>query len=436
MRRDPKTGSFELHDPLFTECKFYTQLSIRSDPMFETAQEANRLVQEYLRERQLIVYGGEAIDGAVRLRGGALYSDDNIPDYDFYSPDSVMHAYELADILFNAGMTGARAINGIHFGTMRVDAGDNHFVADLSYIPEKIFNIIPTITTPDGVRRTAMSYQRCDIHRALSKPFLDPPNEAIFNRLAKDISRYNLLEEYYPAKELAELITSQPHPDKEYEIPTSCLTRPLVGLAASRIYISLFSGVPRESQVSRPGYISLSLPAPFIERISTEIPSVTRKWFGDLLTDVHETVISPGVIAVTGRTHGQIIPYVQVVYNNIIVRLACVQYVLWWLLSHFWASRAGAIDKNIGDEYLREYISLSELVHTKGSHEPALAPYTDLHYGDLNESAAAHIQRARSKYQTDPKNNPAPVKAPTNYSPGKSQSRPHWDNTIFESVAH
>ena len=112
----------------------YEHVAIEHDPMFQHVVTATARVKEFIRETGAILYGGSAIDFALRLKGDKIYPDDMliVADLDFFSTNSVEDAYKLTDILYNMGFEEARAINAVHIGTMRVDIGDNHFIADIS----------------------------------------------------------------------------------------------------------------------------------------------------------------------------------------------------------------------------------------------------------------------------------------------------------------
>lgn len=175
----------------------YLILRDRADPMYNDVVRAQAIVREFIISRGLVLYGGTSIDFALRLVGTQLYPDDDLPDFDFYSPRSVEDAYDLAEIFYKSGFENARTLAGIHKETMRVDIGDNHFVADISYCPPEILPMIPTLSR-DGMKFVHPQYQYLDVHSALSFPYDDAPQEVIFARWRKDIKRFNLLAEYYP----------------------------------------------------------------------------------------------------------------------------------------------------------------------------------------------------------------------------------------------
>lgn len=177
----------------------YEIIAQKHNPVYPQWVKSIEIVKEFIMKNNLIVYGGTAIDFALRLKGDKLYNDDSllIADLDFYSPIHAEHAYQLTDILFKEGFDEVRAINASHYSTMRVDIKGNTWVADISYCPSILLDKIPTILF-QGMRVVAPEYQYMDMHRLLSTPYDDAPRENIFNRAKKDIERYNMLYKHYP----------------------------------------------------------------------------------------------------------------------------------------------------------------------------------------------------------------------------------------------
>lgn len=177
----------------------FKEISIKKDPHYDKALKAIPIIKEFIKEKQLIIYGGTAIDYALRLKGDNIYVDEALalPDLDFYSPDSVHHAYELADLLYREGFPDVRVIMAIYVRTMRIDIVDNHFLADFSYVDPKIFKKLPYIEY-DGMRVIDPTFQKIDLHSSLSFPYDNPPREIIFARWNKDIERFNKMERAYP----------------------------------------------------------------------------------------------------------------------------------------------------------------------------------------------------------------------------------------------
>jgi hypothetical protein len=163
---------------------------------------ANRMIEKFIDISGCIIYGGTAIDYALRLVGSKLYSDQTLPfaDYDFLSPTNVHNSYDLAMKFHNEDISDSSVITGLHMITMRVLIS-GYPIADISYIPENIFTKIPTLKykSESGpvLRIVHPTYQIIDIHTALSYPYANPPIEVYNQRISKDIERYNMLWKYY-----------------------------------------------------------------------------------------------------------------------------------------------------------------------------------------------------------------------------------------------
>ena len=186
----------------------YESILARREINFDMEKKALDTVKKFLIRKKLVLYGGMAMDMAFRLKGSRLYdpTDNKLEDYDFYSPDPINDAYELADILHKEGFLEVNAINALHVTTMRVRLGTKA-VADISYIPPNIFKVIPTLKFKDSNHEEDTYiiinplFQRIDLHESLTEPVRDAPTEVYFNRFAKDIKRFKMLDELYPINE-------------------------------------------------------------------------------------------------------------------------------------------------------------------------------------------------------------------------------------------
>lgn len=196
---------------------------------------ALEIVKKFIIERDLILYGGQAIDFALRLKGSQIYPAHQTPDFDFFSPQNVDDAYDLADILKEAGFISPGAIPAIHVQTMRVKT-DFIFVADISYAPRKVFDNLPTITY-SGMRVLHPDYQRMDMHLAFCFPFNNPPREDVFHRFPKDLKRFHLFQEYYP---IIEEKCKIEYIKKPKEIDVDLSKSAIHGFAAYGIFRSAF----------------------------------------------------------------------------------------------------------------------------------------------------------------------------------------------------
>lgn len=154
-----------------------------------------KIIREFIIKKELILYGGLAIDYALRLKGDKLYNDYEHPDFDVFSPNHVEDCQEIVDKLYSMGFRNVIAIRAMHPQTMRVRC-DFLYILDISYIPNSVFKKIP-ILKYNGIAFVDPIYQMMDMHLSLCFPFSGFPENVTF-RWSKDIKRFNLINKYYP----------------------------------------------------------------------------------------------------------------------------------------------------------------------------------------------------------------------------------------------
>lgn len=194
------------------------------------------VVKQFIIERRRIMVGGMMIDMALKLKGDEIYGPDVLPDYDFYSPNHFRDAYDLGEVLCKKEFKHISVIPARHITTMKVRI-NFEVVADITYCPQKIYDILPTLTYNKFIIRHP-HVQMIDQHLALSNPFANPGQEVIFERWKKDCIRYDALYKHYPipAPKPSEL------PSKKYAFHTVKINKDLLkgnvigGWAAFQIY--------------------------------------------------------------------------------------------------------------------------------------------------------------------------------------------------------
>ena len=153
-------------------------------------------VANYIKQKQHILVGGQAINYALRMKGELMmYSEAEVPDYDIVTPTFHKDAYELANLLSLKGFTCISVINALHPSTMRVRI-NFIVVCDITYMPKNLYDSIPTLFY-DEFRIVHPGFQVIDQHLALSRPYDSAPRYTIMYRFEKDIKRHDLLMKYY-----------------------------------------------------------------------------------------------------------------------------------------------------------------------------------------------------------------------------------------------
>lgn len=150
-----------------------------------------QIVEQFIQDKQLICYGGTAINNILPENDRFYNKDVEIPDYDFFSKQALEHAKELADIYYTHGFTQVEAKSGQHFGTYKVFVNFIG-VADITYLPNEIFNALKK----DAIQVSHILYAppnflRMSMYLELSRPAGD------ISRWEKVLKRLKLLNKHY-----------------------------------------------------------------------------------------------------------------------------------------------------------------------------------------------------------------------------------------------
>jgi hypothetical protein len=167
-----------------------------------TIERALDITAEYVATHKLILTGGTAIDMALRSKGTSIYDENALPDYDIISDNNLKHATALAEILCKEGIRDINVINAIHITTSRVRV-KNVTLLDATYLPETLMKRIPYIDI-GRYRLVHPHYQLIDQRLSLSTLMADTGVSLnIFNRLAKDLKRNQILREHFNTQEFS-----------------------------------------------------------------------------------------------------------------------------------------------------------------------------------------------------------------------------------------
>jgi hypothetical protein len=152
------------------------------------------IVEEFLKAKKLICYGGTAINNILPKSQQFYNKDVEIPDYDFFSPNALNDAKELADIYYKKGYDDVEAKAGQHHGTYKVYV--NYIpVADITHIDKDLFNsLIKESVKIDGILYAPANFLRMAMYLELSRPAGD------ISRWEKVLKRLILLNKNYPLK--------------------------------------------------------------------------------------------------------------------------------------------------------------------------------------------------------------------------------------------
>lgn len=150
------------------------------------------IVETFLRDKKCVCYGGTAINNILPKTVQFYNREIEIPDYDFFSPNALRDAKDLADRFFNAGYKDVEAKSGVHVGTYKVFV---NFIpmADLTEMHPALFKeIFKESVVIEHIHYCPANYLRMNMYIELSRPAGD------VSRWEKVLKRLTLLNEYYP----------------------------------------------------------------------------------------------------------------------------------------------------------------------------------------------------------------------------------------------
>jgi len=144
------------------------------------------ILEGFISRKKLLLYGGFAINAVLPQYDKFYDTKHDIPDYDFYSPNALEDAVELADLFFEKGYMDVEAKAGVHYGTYKIYVNFNS-VADITLIDKTIFdNLQKEAIIINKIHFCPVNFLRRNIYKELSQPYGDITRwEKIFKRLNK-----------------------------------------------------------------------------------------------------------------------------------------------------------------------------------------------------------------------------------------------------------
>ena len=153
------------------------------------------IVEEYLKNTGYICYGGTAINNLLPKNDQFYDHSLELPDYDFFLPNALEGAKQLADIYYKNGFDEVEAKAGAHPGTYKVYV---NFIpiADMTQIDPTIYKILKkNAININGINYAPPNYLRMSAYLELSRPDGD------ISRWEKVLKRLILLNKHYPINE-------------------------------------------------------------------------------------------------------------------------------------------------------------------------------------------------------------------------------------------
>ncbi len=168
-------------------------LDVKIIPTKKKMLQAADIVKEYIIKNKRKVFGGMAINEAIIAKNPkkSLYTSNDFPDYDFYSPDPIKDMITIANLLVKAGFKEVSAKEAFHTNTYKIQAElyENE-LADISYVWSFNYHKIPTFVVK-GIHYVRPEFQIMDMYRILTNPMTG------WFKVEKTYERCQLLENFY-----------------------------------------------------------------------------------------------------------------------------------------------------------------------------------------------------------------------------------------------
>jgi hypothetical protein len=160
----------------------------------EETKKIIRIVEDFIRVKKLVCYGGTAINNILPAQDQFYNKDVELPDYDFFSSKALEDAKKLADNYAKNGYSDVEAKAGVHFGTYKVFVNFIP-VADITQIPAELFKSIKRdAIRVNGILYAPPNYLRMSMYLELSRPQGD------VSRWEKVLKRLTLLNRHFPMR--------------------------------------------------------------------------------------------------------------------------------------------------------------------------------------------------------------------------------------------
>jgi hypothetical protein len=152
-----------------------------------------QMVEQFIREKKCIIYGGTAINNILPVKDQFYDYEYELPDYDFFTPEPMLLATELADIFAEQGYQ-VEAKSGVHHGTYKVFV-EQIGVADITFIHQELYKkLLKSVIIKKGLMYAPANFLRQSMYSELSRPLGN------VSRWEKILKRLNALNKNYPLK--------------------------------------------------------------------------------------------------------------------------------------------------------------------------------------------------------------------------------------------
>jgi len=318
----------------------------------KTIKNIFQILESFLKKKQLVCYGGTAINNILPISDQFYDKNIDLPDYDFFSPNALNDAKELANIYYNEGFDEVEAKSGVHEGTYKVYVNFIP-VADITELDSNLFTALQNnAIIKKGIYYAPANFLRMSGYLELSRPDGD------ISRWEKVWGRLRLLNQNYPIlnKKCAgkDLIKHFKNPFENFNkihkiVFESVVKQKLVffGGYALYSYAKHMNNSDRKNFKNNPDFDVLSIDplssANIIKNnlIKNNVNNVTiqyHKPIGEIISEHYEIKVDDNSIIFLYKTNA-CHSYNTIKINNKVINIASIDTMLSLYLAFLYANR-------------------------------------------------------------------------------------------------
>lgn len=169
---------------------------LQLEPSLSEKKKVHKIVIDFAKQNKRKVYGGFAINLLINDKNpdDAIYTSDDVPDIDMYSPDPISDLMKICNLMAKDGHKFVRGTEAQHPETYSIFI-DKKLYCDISYVPRNVYNKMP-FKEINGIQVIHPTFMTIDYLRMLSDPLLSYWR---FNTDdLKGFKRFVLLQKHYP----------------------------------------------------------------------------------------------------------------------------------------------------------------------------------------------------------------------------------------------
>lgn len=161
------------------------------EPHEEEIKKISSIIINFLKDRKRKIYGGYALNLLIKEKNSAdaIYTDEDIPDIDFYSPEPINDLVQLSNIIYKSGFNNVMGREALHKETYSIKV-NGQLYSDITYVPKNIYNRMP-YREIDGLNVIGPEFMMIDYYRMMT-------DFTSYWRIEKAVNRFYLLQKYYP----------------------------------------------------------------------------------------------------------------------------------------------------------------------------------------------------------------------------------------------